>query len=144
MFDIKVSRVVKKDISFVFEQLANHSEYKQFPGVKGSKLLEKGNSEDNGLGALRMIDTGSVVLHERIVSFERPTKLGYLIEYSTPLPFSHDLGEIILSEHEDGTLVEWHSKGRINIPLIGGMFDSRFQKMGGKSFGAILKFIDNK
>lgn len=142
MFDIKVTRVVKKDINTVFDMLANHAQYKKFPGVSGSKLLEKGKTEENGLGALRMIDTGSVVLHERIVKFERPNKLGYLIEYSKPLPFAHDLGEIVLSEHEEGTLVEWSSKGRINIPFIGGMFDRRFQNMGGRSFAAILKSIE--
>lgn len=143
MFHIQVKRQINKPIHAVFEVLSDHANYDQFRGVDGSALLEEGSKETNGLGALREIKAGKSVLHERIVTFERPFKLDYLIEFSKPLPYQHEFGRIRLSENDDGTLVTWESKGHIGIPLLGTWyFDKQIQKFGGRAFGSILKSID--
>ncbi len=79
MFDIRIERVIDKPIDRVFETLADHDNYDSFRGVKESRLLEQGQTEKNGLGALRLIDLGSVRFEERITQFERPTRLGSAI-----------------------------------------------------------------
>jgi uncharacterized protein YndB with AHSA1/START domain len=88
MFNIYVERVIEKDIEEVFNLLADHEGYSRFK--VDFKLLETGVAERNGLGALRYVDLGGVKFEERITCFERPYRLDYKIEKSSPLPFKHD------------------------------------------------------
>jgi uncharacterized protein YndB with AHSA1/START domain len=143
MFHIYVKRQLNKPIEEVFAALSDHANYASFKGVDASTLLENGTTETNGLGALREIVAGKTVLRERIVEFERPYRLGYLIEYSKPLPYAHRFGNVTLAENEDGTLAIWESKGHIAIPILGSLyFDKQIQKHGGRAFGSILKTLD--
>ena len=142
MFNIHVERVIEKDINEVFDLISDHEGYCRFKGVQ-VKLLEEGESERNGLGALRYVDLGFVKFHERITCFERPYRMDYLIEKSSPLPFRHDIGSITFEEVNGGTKVSWISKGTVAIPLLGKLFlDKKFEKMGGQGFGSLLKQID--
>jgi uncharacterized protein YndB with AHSA1/START domain len=143
MFHINIQRQINKPIEEVFDALSDHANYDSFKGVDESRLLEKGEIEANGLGALREIVAGKSVLHERIINFEPPFRLGYLIEYSKPLPYQHELGLITLAEVDGGTLAKWESKGHIAIPIFGNLyFDKQIQKHGARAFGSILKSID--
>nr|WP_136252553.1 SRPBCC family protein [Ningiella ruwaisensis] len=143
MFNIAVERVINKPIKTVFAVLSDHANYAQFKGVDASTLLQTGEYEVNGQGALREIVAGKSVLHERIVGFKPPRYMAYKIEYSKPLPYDHELGQLTLTEITSGTHVRWESKGHINIPLIGGWyFDKQIEKFGARAFGSILKHID--
>ena len=77
-----VERLIDKDIKTVFEVLADHEGSSQFRGVENATLLEPGEQEKNGAGALRQIDLGTVKFVERITVFDRPHRLDYLIEQS--------------------------------------------------------------
>ena len=142
MFNIHVERIIEKDINAVFDVLSEVDGYSKFRGVKTAKLLEPGETEKYGLGALRHVDSGGVQFDERITSFERPTRLDYKIERSSPLPFRHELGSISLSEVAGGTKVVWVSKGRVNIPILGRLFfDKKVERQGNQAFGSLLKQI---
>ena len=140
MFDIYVERVIDKDIKTVFEVLADHEGCSQFRGIENAKLLEPGNLEKNGVGALRQIDLGAVKFVERITCFERPHRLDYMIENSNPLPIKHEQGTITLQEDKGATKVIWISKGTIKIPLLGALImDKIFERKGNHAFGSLLK-----
>jgi hypothetical protein len=108
-----------------------------------AELLEDGKLEKNGEGALRYIDAGKMQLKERIVGFERPTRMAYHIESSQPFFIEMEKGEVTLCAEGQATRVIWISEGRIKMPLIGPIMDKIFQKQFGKAFGAILKNIAN-
>lgn len=142
MFYIKVEKLINKPAAVVFDFLADHENYSKFPGVDKSELLEQGTSEKNGLGALRKVVLGGITLEERITAFEKPTRLHYLIEKSSPLPFRHDVGEVQLLEEGDKTRVIWISEGHINIPIIGNLiFDKIINKQGAAGFSRTLDWI---
>ena len=142
MFNIYVERIIEKDINIVFDLLANVDGFSQFRGVKAAKILEPGQPEKYGLGALRHLDSGGVQFDERITRFERPNRLDYKIERSSPLPFRHELGSITLSEAAGGTRVVWISTGTINIPILGRLFlDKKVERQGNRAFGSMLKQI---
>lgn len=125
MFSIHVERTINKPI----EQ---------------SNLLIKGKHEINGLGAVREIISGGSNLHEEIVAYEPPYKLGYKVVKSKPLPYNHQLGEITLKDKDGKTHVTWRSQGHITIFLLGSLyFDKQIQSVGSRAFGSILKQIDN-
>ncbi|MGI9316343.1 MAG: SRPBCC family protein [bacterium] len=142
MFNVYVEKMIEKDIHTLFDVLADHAGYARFRGVKAAKLLEPGETEENGLGALREIDLGTVKFVERITCFERPHRLDYKIEQSSPLPFKHELGSITLEQVDGGTKVVWVSRGTIAIPLVGPfLLDKKFERQGNQGFGSVLKQI---
>jgi uncharacterized protein YndB with AHSA1/START domain len=107
MFSISVERIIDKPIADVFQVLSEHANYAQFKGVEKSSLIKNGHSEINGLGAVREIQAGGATLHEEIVAFERPYLLGYKIIYSKPLPYLHELYQLVVI---CDLIVLWHSK----------------------------------
>ena len=143
MFHIHIERLIDKDIDTVFEALSDHAGYERFAGVTRSVLLEQGKDERNGKGALRHIVSGPIEFYERIMCFERPTRMGYLIEKSGPLPVRHERGDITLAQEGDGTLVVWESDGHIQIPILGDLvLDRLAENRGGKMFHRFLKSIE--
>jgi len=144
MFSIHVERTIDKPIEAVFAALSDHENYAQFKGIDGSNLLVEGKLEKNGLGAVREIIAGGANLHEEIVAYDPPHKLGYKVIRSKPLPYDHQLGEITLKEKDGKTHVTWRSQGHITVFLLGSLyFDKQIQKNGGRAFGSILKQIGN-
>jgi len=144
MFHIHVERFIGKDIESVFEALSDHAAYDQFSGVDRSILVEHGSLEKNGEGALRIIGAGPLELHERITEFERPNKMHYRIEKSSPFPLDHRRGEITLHRSGEGTRVIWISTGHIKLPLAGHVLDKLAQKQFSKAFDSLLKAIDRR
>ena len=144
MFSIHVERIIDQPIDFVFAKLSDHANYAQFKGVEASNLIVEGKLEQNGLGAVREIIAGGANLHEEIVAYDPPYKLGYKVVKSKPLPYDHQLGEITLKEIDGKTHATWCSKGHITVFVLGSLyFDKQIQKNGGKAFGSILKQIGN-
>jgi uncharacterized protein YndB with AHSA1/START domain len=144
MFSISVERTIDKPIAEVFKVLSDHANYSQFKGVDKSSLIKKGNTDENGLGAVREIKAAGATLHEEIVAFDPPYLLGYKIIHAKPLPYDHKLGEVKLTEVDGKTHVHWRSQGHISVPVLGDLyFDKQVQKVGQRAFGSILKFIEN-
>ncbi|GBL04309.1 SRPBCC family protein [Glaciecola sp. KUL10] len=145
MFNISVNRIIDKPIQVVFDALSDHANYQTFKGIDKSSLIKEGSEDKNGLGAVREIVAGNSTLHEEIVTYEPPTKLGYKITYSKPLPYDHQVGEITLEEKDGQTHVTWCSKGHITIPILGTWyFDKQIDKFGSRAFGSILKTIASR
>ena len=145
MFHIRVERLIRKDIDAVFGALSDHARYDRFAGVTRSTLLECGRLEDNGEGALRYIASGAIEFYERITCFERPTRMGYLIEKSAPFPIRHDRGDIVLAPAGGGgTLVVWESEGHIEIPILGSLvLDRLTESRGTRMFDRFLRSIES-
>ena len=145
MFVIDVKRIVDKPIDLVFAELSDHENYSQFRGIDSATLLKQGETEKNGLAALREIKANGHTLHEEIVNYKPPHHLAYKIVYSKPLPYDHQLGDISLTAKGEKTHVRWQSKGHIAIPILGKwFFDKQIQKFGSRAFGSILKTISEK
>lgn len=142
MFRIHVERVLEKDIDTVFEAIADHARYDRFPGVGRSVLIEEGNDEKNGTGALRVIGAGRLELTERITRFERPNRMHYHIEKSSPFVVQHTKGEIVLMPEGEQTRVIWISEGAVQAPLLGRMMDRMAERSFSKAFSSLLKSIE--
>ncbi|WP_394221312.1 SRPBCC family protein [Alteromonas gracilis] len=144
MFSIHVERTINKPIQDVFAIISDHANYSQFKAIEQSNLIKEGTHEKNGLGAVREIISGGANLHEEIVAYEPPYKLGYKVIKSKPVPYDHQLGEITLKEKDGKTHVTWRSEGHITIFLLGSLyFDKQIQSVGSRAFGSILKQIES-
>ena len=142
MFRIHVERVLGKDIGTVFEAITDHARYDRFPGVSKSVLVEEGKDEKNGTGALRIIGAGRLELTERITRFERPNRMDYRIEKSSPFRVQHTKGEIVLKPEGEQTRVIWISEGSVQVPLVGKLMDWMAEQSFSKAFSSLLKAIE--
>ena len=142
MFKVRVERVVAQDIDAVFDKLTDHEGYTRFSGVTAARLLAAGADERSGTGALREIHGGGLRFVERITAFERPTRMGYRIEQSSPLPIRHDKGQIDLRADGAATHVVWISEGHFDIPLVGDLLDRLAQPRIERMFGRLLRSLD--
>ncbi|MDA7792836.1 SRPBCC family protein [Glaciecola sp.] len=145
MFDINIQYKIALPIEVVFEAISDHQSYNRFKACKFANLVETGDSERNGLNALREVHVGPLQLMERITVFERPTRMDYHIESSKPVYIKHTLGSIKLTAVDaEHTHVSWESQGFIQMPLIGWLIDKRFSQLGAKGFLSILKHIERE
>ena len=143
MQTITVTRTIKAPIEKVFELLSDHANYVQFGGLKASKLLREGNTEKNGVGALRLIDAGALWFEEEITAFERPTRMDYVIRRSRP-PIDHEGGSVRLKATPAGTEVIWTSTLRFKLPLVGNLLTRLAAPKLGQAFGGMLKSVERK
>lgn len=142
MFRIHVEQVLEKDIDTVFEAITDHARYDRFPGVSKSVLVEEGKDEKNGTGALRVIGAGRLELTERITRFERPNRMDYRIEKSSPFRVQHTKGEIVLKPEGEQTRAIWISEGSVKVPLLGRMMDRMAERSFSRAFSSLLKAIE--
>ena len=122
MKTITVQRTLKAPMERVFDIIADHANYKDFPGIRASKLVREGKAEKNGVGAVREIDAGKAWFQEEITAFERPRRLDYLIVASRP-PLEHQGGSVRLQPTQEGCTVTWTTTVGVKIPLIGALLD---------------------
>ncbi len=145
MFGINVNLALNVPIDYLFEAISEHGAYTRFKAVRYAAVVEPGNTEPNGLGALREIHVGPLQFMERITVFERPNRMDYHIEASKPVSMQHDVGSIMLTELSNAqTQVIWQSQGHINMPLLGWLIDKKFSIDGSKGFTSILKQIERE
>ncbi|MBD8525966.1 SRPBCC family protein [Pseudomarimonas arenosa] len=141
MRTIHVTRQLNSPIDHVFDLLADHAGYTRFPGVRAARVTRAGQSDRNGLGAVRVIDLGNAWFEEEIIEFEPPTRLGYLILRSKP-PMEHQGGRITLTANEQGCLAEWTSTFRISVPVAGPLLTWFAVKSISRGFAAVLKTVE--
>jgi hypothetical protein len=143
MRTITVRHTIQAPPEKIFDLLADHANYKQFPGVTGSRLLQNGKREKNGIGAVRQIDVGRARFVELITRYKRPTRLDYRIVKSFP-PVQHQGGSITLEAGAEGTLVTWTSTIRLRLPVVGGLLTPLLTAQLSKGFLHTLKAVEKK
>lgn len=127
MHTIEISQTFAASREQVFATLSDHERFLTGNGLS-CKLLAPGESERNGLGAVRRVDAGSMVFTEDINVFDPPGAYEYRItELSGWLgrlvPIRHVQGRLEFSETAQGTRVHWMSRFEIRIPLLGWLLE---------------------
>ena len=143
MKPITVKRVVRAPIEKVFDILADHANYKSFPGIKESKLVREGKADKNGVGALREITAGGAWFQEEITHYDRPQRLDYLIVKSRP-PLDHKGGSVRLTPHPEGCEVTWTTSVHVAIPLLGNLLDKVMLPQLERGLAGTLKHIEQR
>lgn len=137
---IRVERRIDASPEAVFAVLADHARYDRFDGIRRSELIETGDPDPNGVGAVRWVWIGPLRFEEEVTAFEPPARLDYLIREVRSLPFRHEGGSIRLSPAEGGaTDAVWTSTFEIPIPLLGRAFDWIFARQLARGFGRVLE-----
>ena len=138
MSSIRVERQLDAPIDGVFEVISDHAAYDRFGGIRHAELLKPGNSEPNGLGALRRVKIGPLDFEEEITAFERPSRMDYVIR-KLNFPFEHDGGSIRLEERNGGTHALWTSTFRVPVAVLGAPAAAAFKLFLTNGFGRTLE-----
>ncbi|NKI34174.1 SRPBCC family protein [Wenzhouxiangella sp. XN79A] len=141
MQTIDITETIALPIDRAFELLADHADYHRFPGITRSELLQEGTPAPNGLGALRRVALGRVVLDEEITGFEPPDRLAYRVIASKPVEVVHEGGVIELTEVPEGTRIRWRSTFELKIPLVGGLVTRRAARQFERGFRKVLRAL---
>ena len=136
---VRVTRRLDATPEAVFAVLEDHARYDRFNGIRRSELVEAGDPDPNGLGAVRWVWLGPFRFEEEVTAFEPPNRLDYLIREVRPLPFRHEGGSIRLSPREGGTDAVWTSSFEIPIPVVGSTIDWVFSSQLERGFGRVLE-----
>ena len=143
MRTITVQHTIKAPPEKIFDILADHANYKQFPGVTASRLLQPGKRDKNGIGAVRQIEVGRARFVELITRYKRPTRLDYRIVKSFP-PVKHEGGSITLETVPEGTRVTWTSSIELKLPLVGRVLTPLLTAQLSKGFLRTLQAVERK
>ena len=136
---IRVERRLDAPPEAVFEIVADHARYDRFDGIRRSELVESGDPDPNGLGAVRWVWLGPFRFEEEITAFEPSRRLDYLIRDVRALPFRHDGGSIRLAPDGAGTHAVWTSSFEVPLPLVGSTIDRMFSVRLERGFGHVLE-----
>ncbi len=142
MYEVHTSIVIAAEPGAVFEALSDHEAFLVDDAIDRCVLESPGSPDRNGLGAVRVVTAGAYRLTEEIVAFDPPRRYDYVIREVTrkgrPAPLEHERGWLELTPVESGTRVDWHSRFRFAIPVIG-WFAERVQGPGlRRSFARML------
>lgn len=124
MYEIHVHETFAAPIEAVFDAVSDHERFISGPTIEECRVEKEGAEERNGLGAVRRVRGGGYVFVEDIVGFDRPRRYDYrVVELKSARgrrqPFHHELGWLELTEVDGGTRVDWRSRFRFTIPLLG-------------------------
>ncbi len=136
---IRVERRLDPPPEAVFEIVADHARYDRFDGIRRSELVEPGDPDPNGLGAVRWLWLGPLRFEEEVTAFDPPRRFDYLIRHVKTLPLRHEGGSIRLEPDGTGTNAVWTSSFEIPIPVIGGAIDRIFKRQLERGFARVLE-----
>ncbi|GAC67392.1 SRPBCC family protein [Gordonia soli] len=114
---IDVTRTIDAPIAAVFEAYIDHERLSDLPMVRSVTIAVPGRDEKNGLGAVRVVDSGLVLLREEITAFERPNLMECRIRESRPKT-EHELGRVEFAQHGDRTKVTWTTVFGLHNPIL--------------------------
>lgn len=111
---VELSQVVHAPRALVFDRLVDHEKMGSWPGIAHCHLVSEG-SPRNGLGAVRLVKTHGLTLHEKIVYFDAPSGFDYKIIRG--LPVDH-LGTVRLEEQGSAVRIKWTVVMSSRVPLL--------------------------
>lgn len=147
MFEIHANDNFESPIEDVFGRLSDHERFLCGHGIDRCVVTKPGAADRNGLGAVREIFSGPLHFVEEIVRFEPPRRFDYVIRRVTlagrALPLEHELGWVELQHAAGWVRVDWFSRFRVALPLIGGVVAANAGRRLGRTFAELLAQTKN-
>ncbi len=111
-----VNRFIDAPPDVVFDVVSDHAGYVSWTPVRTGRLLTEGTPDRNGVGARRFLGVGRVGAIERVVEFDRPAHMSYVVERG--LPTENYRAHVRLSPSGNGTALEWSGSFDSAPPLL--------------------------
>jgi hypothetical protein len=116
--------------------MTDHVRYANWTSARGVAMERVGAPDPNGVGAIRVFDSGPVKVREEVLEFEAPTRMVYRL--ASGLPVRDYRSEMQLETDGDVTVLTWSSTFEPRIPLTGPLF-TRIMRGAVDRFAAGIK-----
>jgi hypothetical protein len=143
MYEIHVTITMDAPPREVFARLADYETFFRGPGMT-CRMLAAGHDEGRGRGAIREVATEGNVFTEEITAFDPPRHLEYVVRKlvgprGKSIPMVHDKGWLDVVSDGGRTRVDWYSRFRITIPIVGWFVERRIGPRAAASFRRLLE-----
>lgn len=100
-----------------FDLFVNHEAWTESEFMPGKvSIIKPGKDHPLGLGAVRAVDSGRMIIEEDIVGFQSPEYFSYASRNGS-MPVNDFVGELFLKEQKGGVLAKY--KGSFNPKRFG-------------------------
>jgi hypothetical protein len=117
MWEIDLAARSVADPDTVYRLVADGAQWPSFSGLGSFTLERPGESEREGVGAIRVFRTGTVSSREQIVVAEPGRRFSYVV--LSGMPVRGYRADIDLVPDGEGTLIRWHSGFEARYPGTG-------------------------
>ena len=151
---IDVSIDIDAPIDDVFERLSDHGAYGRFPNVPAARMIQAGEKEENGEGAIREVTLRvfgflPIQFIEDITVYDKPRVFEYRVKsaryqlglFTLDAGIVHHLGQLTFSERDGKTAVHWISKFEMTWPLVKYVTEKALEFEASRLFTSILQFV---
>ncbi len=125
----------------VWQVLANHERMPEWMPAREVVRRRPGSTDPNGVGAVRTLRLGALVVEERITAYKPPERLEYVVIEGAPL--RQHRGEVVLSPAADGTRVGWSVSFRPLIPGTGWLLRSAVRRLLARSLEGLKRRVES-
>lgn len=146
MHEVCVVHDFEAGLEQVFAGISDHVEFLSTSSIQ-CRMVRIGEADPNGLGAMREVRKGNILFQETINVFDPPHAYEYRIisllgPFNIKLPFHHEHGRLELRVVDGKTRLEWTSRFRFVVPLIGEWIERKLGKSISATFVFFLKRLD--
>jgi hypothetical protein len=148
MYALRVTHDFNFDCEKVFAGISDHAAFLNAKSIH-CRLLQTGEKEANGVGAIREVRSGMFCFIETINAFHAPNFYEYRITtlhgpLGIKLPFHHALGRIELEAFDNTTRAVWVSHFHFAIPFFGSWLDRKLGAEISRTFLFFLKQLEQR
>ena len=132
-----VQRVIEHEVTSeaspaaVFALLADGSTWPRWSAIDSFELVEKGDGEPEGVGAVRIFRTGRVKSRERVVTAQPNEVFSYVLV--SGLALADYRAVVTLRPAGAGTSIQWRSTFRAKVPGSGWIYQRQLGRFIGQT-----------
>jgi uncharacterized protein YndB with AHSA1/START domain len=117
MPSFELERRFEAPVDIVWDVLTDHRAYQDWGAAKSVTLDAEGSPDVNGVGAVRRIAEGPIVLREKVLEFEPKSRFVYTVVSGPPVRDYR--ATVTLDDRGATTMVRWTVSFRGKLPLLG-------------------------
>jgi uncharacterized protein YndB with AHSA1/START domain len=101
----------------VFAVLTDHRRYSELTPLRKSELEREGETDPNGVGAIRKLTVVGPPMREEVIAFEAPQRFSYTV--LSGLPVRDHVGTVELSDEDGRTKMVYAVRTQPTLPVVG-------------------------
>ena len=105
-----IHRRISAPVDVVWDIVSDHGGYSTWSLFTSSELTVDGHPDRNGVGAVRKLGTWPRYSFERVIEFEAPNHLAYVIESGVPVHGYRADIDLQPTTDGSGTIMHYHAK----------------------------------
>jgi uncharacterized protein YndB with AHSA1/START domain len=101
----------------VFDVLTDHRLYSELTPLRRSELEREGETDVNGVGAIRKLTAVGPPMREEVIAYQRPSRFSYKV--LSGLPVRDHVGTASLEANGSGTKMTYAVRTTPTVPFAG-------------------------